>query len=57
MYPILGGEVFFYCTLKALAEVGRKALTDKKYNYLPLMNWKEGVVEYLVYEVIGLEET
>jgi len=52
VYLILGGEIFFYCTLKALIEVSKKALTNKRYNYLPLMNWKEGVVEYLVYEAI-----
>jgi len=57
VYPILGGETFLYCTLRALVEVSKKALTDKRYNYLPLMNWKEGVVEYLVHEVMGLEET
>lgn len=57
VYLLFGGEIFFYCTLKALIEVSKKALTDKKYPYLPVMNWKEGIVEYLVHEVIGLEET
>ncbi|MGB9854370.1 MAG: hypothetical protein ACPLRY_06160 [Candidatus Bathyarchaeales archaeon] len=53
IYPILGGEIFFYCTLKALIDISKKALTDKKYDYLPWMNWKEGVVEYLIHEAIG----
>jgi len=56
VYPILGGEIFFYCTLKALVEVSKKALTDKKYDYMSVINWKEGVVEYLVYETIELEK-
>jgi len=52
IYPILGGEIFFYCTLKALMGVSKKALADKKYDYLPMMNWKEGVVDHLVHEAI-----
>jgi len=56
IYSILGGEVFFYCTLRALIEISKKALTDKKYDYLPLLNWKEGIVDYLVHEAIGRRE-
>lgn len=56
IYPMLGGEIFFYCTLRALIEISKKALTDKKYDYLPLLNWKEGVVDYLVHEAIGWRE-
>lgn len=56
VYPLLGGEIFFYCTLRALMEVSKKALKDKKYNYLPVMNWKEGVVEYLASEAIGTKK-
>ena len=53
VYPILGGEIFFYCTLRALIEISKKALTDKNYDYLPILNWKEGVVDYLVHEANG----
>lgn len=53
VYTILGGERFFYCTLKALLQVCKKALTDKEYDFLPIMDWNEGIVEYLVYEVLG----
>lgn len=52
IYPLLGGEIFFYCTLTALIEVAKRALTDKEYDYFPIMNWKEGIVEYLVSELI-----
>jgi hypothetical protein len=48
---LLGGEIFYYCTLTALINISKKALTDEKYNYLPMMNWKEGIVEYLVSEL------
>jgi hypothetical protein len=51
VYPLLGGEIFYYCTLTALINISKKALTDEKYNYLPMMNWKEGIVEYLVSEL------
>lgn len=56
IYPMLGGEIFFYCTLRALIEISKKALTDKKYDYLPLLNWKEGIVDYLVHEAVGRRE-
>ena len=52
VYPLLGGEIFYYCTLRALIEISKKALTDEKYDYIPIMNWKEGIVHYLVYEII-----
>ena len=51
VYPLLGGEIFFYCTLKALIDISKKALTDKKYE-----SWKEGIVEYLVHEAIGSDK-
>jgi len=50
IYPLFGGEIFYYCTLRALIEISKRALTDEKYDYLPVMSWKEGVVHYLVYE-------
>ena len=50
VYEILGGEIFFYCTLRALIEVSRKALRDPKYDYF-VMNWKEGIVHYLISEI------
>jgi len=53
IYPMLGGEIFFYCTLRALMEISKKALTDKKYDYQPPVNWKKGVVDYLVHEATG----
>jgi hypothetical protein len=53
VYPILGGEMFYYCTLMALIEISKKALTDKKYDFLPPLNWKEGIVDYVVHEAIG----
>lgn len=53
IYPLLGGEIFFYCTLIALIDVAKKALMDEKYDYFPMMNWKEGIVQYLVGELIG----
>jgi len=56
IYSILGGEIFFYCTLRALMEISKKALTDKKYDYQPPVNWKEGVVDYLVNEAIEWRE-
>ena len=52
IYPLLGGEIFFYCTLTALIDVAKRALTDKEYDYFPIMNWKEGIVEYLVSELV-----
>ena len=56
IYPMLGGEIFFYCTLRALMEISKKALTDKKYDYQPPVNWKEGIVDYLINEAIGRRE-
>jgi len=52
VYEILGGEIFFYCTLRALLEVSEKALTDPEYDYI-VMDWKEGIVQFLVSEIIS----
>lgn len=53
VYPILGGEIFYYCTLMALIEISKKALKDKNYQFPQIINWKEGIIDYLVSEVIG----
>jgi len=50
-FPVLGGEIFFYCTLKALLEVSKKALTNKNYKFPKCLNWKEAIVNYLIYEI------
>jgi len=50
-FTILGGEIFFYCTLRALIEICRKALTDKSYSFTGLLTWEQGIVIYLVAEV------
>jgi hypothetical protein len=52
IYTTLGGELFFYCTLRALIDVSKKALKDKKYDYSRPMSWKEGIVDYLIHEAI-----
>jgi len=54
VYEILGGEIFFYCTLRALLEVSKKALEDPEYDYI-VMDWKEGIVQYLIREIISNE--
>jgi len=56
VYEILGGEIFFYCTLRALIEISKKALEDPKYDYY-VMDWKEGITQYLVREIIANEAT
>jgi len=50
VFKLLGGEIFFYCTLKALLKVIRRALEDPTYDYR-LMSWEEGITEYLVGEL------
>jgi len=50
IFKLLGGEIFFYCTLKALLKVVRRALEDPTYDYR-LMTWEEGITEYLVAEL------
>jgi hypothetical protein len=50
-YPILGGELFYYCTLRALLDVCRKALTDKSYSTKGIITWEQGIVTYIVAEV------
>lgn len=57
VFKMLGGEIFFYCTLKALLKVIRRALEDSTYDY-HVMSWEEGITEYLVRElkVVGEAE-
>jgi len=56
VFSLLGGELFYYCTLRALIEICRKALTDKNYKFPVLISWREGIVLYLVEEVVGKEK-
>jgi len=50
VFKLIGGEVFFYHTLKALLSVIRKAHEDPKYDYR-MMTWEEGITEYLISEL------
>jgi len=69
VFKLIGGEAFFYHTLKALLNVIRKALEDPKYDYqivtwgkgkdsrsFRMMNWEEGITEYLVSELKALKD-
>jgi len=51
-FQILGGEIFYYCTLKALLEVSKKALTNKNYRFPKCLNWKEATINCLIYEAM-----
>lgn len=57
VYPLLGGEIYFYCTLRALMEISKNALTNEKYCFPRFINWKEGIVDYLVHEAISRLKT
>lgn len=50
-YPLLGAEIFYYCTLRALIEISKKALKNKNYNFPRFINWKEGIIDYLINEI------
>jgi hypothetical protein len=52
-YPLLGAEIFYYCTLRALIEISKKTLKNKNYKFPTTINWKEGITKYLIHEVIG----
>jgi hypothetical protein len=52
MYPTIGGEIFFYCTLKALMEIGEKALKNKDYSLPQFVTPKEGIVNCLISEIL-----
>jgi hypothetical protein len=63
VFKLIGGEVFFYHTLKALLKVIRRAHEDPKYDYqimswgkgskhsFRMMTWEEGITEYLISEL------
>jgi len=53
VYPLIGGEIFYYCTLKALMEISKRALKNKNYQFPQTINWKEGIILYLIGEVTG----
>jgi hypothetical protein len=50
--PTIGGEIFFYCTLKALIETCEKALKNKDYNFPQFVTPKEGIVNCLISEIL-----
>lgn len=52
-YTILGGEIYYYCTLRALIEIARKALTDKSFSFTGIITWQKGIALYLVAEVFN----
>jgi hypothetical protein len=52
VYPTIGGEIFFYCTLKALIEVCEKALQNKDYSFPQFVTPKEGIVDCLISEIM-----
>jgi hypothetical protein len=51
-YPIIGGEIFFYCTLKALMEMSEKAIKNKDYSLPQFVAPKEGIVNCLINEIL-----
>lgn len=55
VFKLLGGEIFFYCTLKAMLKVIRRALEDPTYEY-SVMTWEEGITEYLISELKVVDE-
>jgi hypothetical protein len=68
VFKLIGGEVFFYHTLKALLSVIRRALEDPKYDYqimswgkgskhsFRMTTWEEGITEYLISELKTAEK-
>ena len=52
IYPTIGGEIFFYCTLKALIELSEKAMKNKDYSLPPFLTPKEGIVYFLIHEIL-----
>jgi hypothetical protein len=52
VYPTIGGEIFFYCTLKALIEISEKAIKNKDYSLPQFVNPKEGIVDCLIREIL-----
>ena len=51
-YPTIGGEIFFYCTLKALMEISEKAIKNKDYSLPQFVAPKEGIVNCLINEIL-----
>jgi hypothetical protein len=52
MYPTIGGEIFFYCTLKALIEICEKAIKNRDYSFPQFVTPKEGIVNCLISEIL-----
>jgi hypothetical protein len=52
VYPTIGGEIFFYCTLKALIEICEKAIKNKDYSLPQFVTPKEGIVDCLINEIL-----
>jgi len=52
VYPTIGGEIFFHCTLKALIEICEKALKNKDYSLPQFVIPKEGIVDCLINEIL-----
>jgi hypothetical protein len=52
VYPTIGGEIFFYCTLKALIEICEKAIKNKDYSFPQFATPKECVVDCLIHEFL-----
>jgi hypothetical protein len=51
-YPTIGGEIFFYCTLKALMEICEKAIKNRDYSFPQFVTPKEGIVNCLIDEIL-----
>jgi len=52
VYPTIGGEIFFYCTLKALIEICEKAIKNKDYSLPQFATPKECIVDCLINEIL-----
>jgi hypothetical protein len=52
IYPTIGGEIFFYCTLKALIEICEKALKNEDYSFPQFVTPEEGIVDRLISEIL-----
>lgn len=57
IFSLVGAETFFYCTLKALIEICKKALSDTTFSFEGLISWQQGIVLYLLEEVVDEEKT
>jgi len=52
VYPTIGGEIFFYCTLRTLMEISEKAIKNKDYSLPQFVAPKEGIVNCLINEIL-----